>query len=175
MYSHPDFAETSLAAYEADAALGDSVTRALLMAAHRPAPQWFRHPFLTTGRDWVTRARFERWLADHRYRVAPVTVNNDEYISANAYERLVARHDSAGMRRVASEYVTYMAAEMTYYEHLSEGLFGRDIRQVLLIHANVLNADHLDDLARMLRTRGYVFVALSRAVEDSAYRSPNRY
>ena len=174
-YSHPDFDETSLRAYEADAALGDTVTRALLAAAHRPRPVWFRHPYLSTGPDSATRARFERWLADRGYRIAPVTINSREYTFANAYERLIARHDSAGMRRVASEYVTYMAAEMAYYERLSAALFGRDIRQVLLIHANALNADHLSELARMLRGRGYTFVSLARAVEDSAYRSPDRY
>lgn len=174
-YSHPDFDGTSLRAYERDAAIGDSVTRSLLAAAHRPAPEWFRHPYLSTGPDSATRARFERWLADHGYRVAPVTINDQDYTFANAYERLIARHDSAGMQHVASEYVTYMAAEMAHYEHLSQAMFGRDIRQILLIHASALNADHLSDLAQMLRERGYTFVSLARAVEDSAYRSPDRY
>lgn len=174
-YSHPDFDGTPLRAYERDAAIGDSVTRTLLAAAHRPAPTWFRHPYLSTGPDSATRARFERWLADHGYRVAPVTINNEDYTFANAYERLIARHDSAGMQRVATEYVSYMAAEMAHYEHVSEALFGRDISQVLLIHANALNADHAGDLAQMLRERGYTFVTLARAVEDSAYRSPDRY
>ena len=173
--SHPDFFETSLRAYERDVAAGDSVTRELLMAARRPEPEWFRHPFLSTGRDSATRARFEQWLAERGYRVAPVTINNDDYIFANAYERLVARHDSAEMRRVAAAYITYMNATTAYYERLAQGLFGRDIRQILLIHANVLNADHLDDLAAMFRARGYSFVSLSRAVEDSAYRSRNSY
>jgi peptidoglycan/xylan/chitin deacetylase (PgdA/CDA1 family) len=174
-YSHPDFAETSLHAYESDVAYGDSVTRALLMNARRSEPMWFRHPFLSTGKDSVTRARFEHWLAERGYRVAPVTVNNNEYIFAAAYERLVARHDSVGMRHVAAEYVTYMSEVMGYYERMSKSLFGRDIRQVLLIHANVLNADHFDDLAAMFQARGYTFVSLAHAVEDSAYRSADTY
>jgi peptidoglycan/xylan/chitin deacetylase (PgdA/CDA1 family) len=174
-YSHPDFSGTSLKAYERDVALGDSVTKELLLASRRPEPMWFRHPFLTTGNDSVTRRKFERWLADRGYRVAPVTVNDEEYIFDRAYERLLSRGDSAGMARVAAQYVTYMDTDMAYYERLAAGLFGRPIPQVVLLHANVLNADHLDDLIGMLRKRGYTFVSIARATGDPAYASPDRY
>jgi peptidoglycan/xylan/chitin deacetylase (PgdA/CDA1 family) len=174
-YSHPDFSETSLGGYERDVALGDSVTKSLLKAAGRPAPMWFRYPFLTTGRDSATRTSFERWLAVRGYRVAPVTVNDEEYLFDKAYERLMARGDSAGMARIAAEYVDYMNVDVAYYERLSAGLFGRGIPQVLLLHANVLNADHIADVLVMLRRRGYTFVSLGSAMADPAYQSPDRY
>jgi len=83
-YSHADLHTTPLDAYEADVARGDSVTRVLLAEAGRPAPHWFRHPFLHTGRDTLTRARFERFLAKRGYAVAPVTMDNDDYLFAAA-------------------------------------------------------------------------------------------
>jgi peptidoglycan/xylan/chitin deacetylase (PgdA/CDA1 family) len=174
-YSHADFHETTLARFAADVAYGDSLIRALLVAAHRPPPVWFRHPFLHTGRDSITRARFEAGLAKQGYRVAPVTVNSDEYLYAARYDRLAARHDSAAMRAVASAYVTYMTKVMVRCEQQSDTLFGREIPQILLLHMNLLNADHFSDVARMLETRGYRFISIERAMEDSAYRTPDRY
>jgi peptidoglycan/xylan/chitin deacetylase (PgdA/CDA1 family) len=174
-YSHVDFHETTLKGYAADVQYGDSLIRALLLAAHRPPPAWFRHPYLHTGRDSATRARFERGLAEHGYRVAPVTVNSNEYLYAARYDRLAARHDSSGMRTVATAYVDYMTQAIARCERQSNALFGREIAQILLLHANVLNADHFGELARMLQARGYRFVPIERAMEDPAYRTPDRY
>ena len=47
--------------------------------------------------------------------------------------------------------------------------------QVLLIHANSLNADAYPDLARMMRARGYRFVPLGEAIADPAFGSPDTF
>jgi peptidoglycan/xylan/chitin deacetylase (PgdA/CDA1 family) len=170
-YSHFDLHTTPLAKYSADVARGDSVTRALLAAAGKPAPTWFRHPMLHTGRDSATRAKFEQSIAARGYRVAPVTIDNNEYIFAAAYERA----DSATAAKIGEDYVAYMHSMIAYYEDQSVALFGREIRQVLLLHANAINADHFDEIGRTLLMRGYRFVPIARAVEDKAYRSRDTY
>ena len=38
-----------------------------------------------------------------------------------------------------------------------------------------LNADHLDDVVRMMRARGYRFIPMSAALKDPAYRRPDVY
>ncbi len=58
---------------------------------------------------------------------------------------------------------------------MSQALFGRQIRQILLIHANRLNAEALDRLLEMLRRRSYSFISLSAALEDPAYASPDSF
>src|SRR5437763_1726084 len=58
---------------------------------------------------------------------------------------------------------------------LSVTLFGREIKQVVLLHANMLNADHFVDLARMMRQRGYSFISLDAALRDDAYASADVY
>jgi hypothetical protein len=52
---------------------------------------------------------------------------------------------------------------------------GRDIAQILLIHANRLNAEMTPKLLAMLKRRGYRFVSLEEALKDDAYRLPNEY
>jgi peptidoglycan/xylan/chitin deacetylase (PgdA/CDA1 family) len=173
-YSHPDLHSTPLATFLEDVAAGDDVTRRVLGAAGRQ-PRYFRHPFLHTGRTLETRAQLEGFLARRGYRVAPVTIDNYDYTFAAAYDEALSRLDSAAARGVAAEYVAYMGRTFSYYERQSTALLGREIPQVLLLHANVLNADHFGALASMMRERGYAFVPIDRALADSAYSAADTY
>jgi peptidoglycan/xylan/chitin deacetylase (PgdA/CDA1 family) len=170
-YSHIDFHTNPVDAYIADVARGDSVTRIVLAAAGR-RPEFFRHPFLHTGLSMEDRRRFEASLAERGYRVAPVTIDNHDYIFAAAYD--LAPADSV-RRRVADEYVDYMERMTAYYEQQSVSLLGREIPHVLLLHANNLNAEHFGRIARMYARRGYAFVPLERAMRDPAYASEDTY
>lgn len=170
-YSHIDFHTHPVDAYIADVARGDSVTRIVLAEAGRRS-EFFRHPFLHTGRTLEDRRRFEASLAERGYRVAPVTIDNNDYIFAAAYD--LAPADSV-RRRVADEYIRYMEAVTAYYEQQSRALFGREIAQVLLLHANNLNADHFGRLAEMYARRGYAFVPMEQALRDPAYASEDTY
>jgi len=173
-YSHLDLHTTPLETFEADVVRGETTTRRLLEERGRTL-RFFRHPFLHTGRDLDTREKFERFLAGRNYRVAPVTIDNDEYIFAGAYDRSLQRGAADVARRVADAYVPYMDAKMTFFERNEQELFGRAIRHVLLVHANMLNADRFGDLAAMFERRGYRFITLDRALEDPAYQSSDAY
>ena len=170
-YSHPDFHTTPVDAYIADVARGDSVTRLVMQAAGR-RPRFFRHPFLHTGRSLDDRRRFEAFLAERGYQVAPVTIDNYDYLFAAAYD---LAPDAATRGRVADEYIRYMEAVAAYYEQQSVAHLGREIPQVLLLHANNINAEHFGRLAQMYRRRGYAFVPLEQALEDPAYASADTY
>ena len=124
-YSHIDFHATPVDVYIADVARGDSVTRMVMQAAGR-RPRFFRHPFLHTGRSMEDRRRFEGFLAERGYRVAPVTIDNQDYLFAAAYDRAP---DAAARARVADEYLRYMEAVTAYYEQQSMALLGREIRR----------------------------------------------
>ena len=50
-----------------------------------------------------------------------------------------------------------------------------EVKQTLLLHANMLNADYFDDIVRMLKRRGYAFISLDPALTDKAYRLPDNY
>lgn len=169
-YRHPSLHRTPLPEYLEDIAKGEEVTRGLLRARGSDL-RWFRHPFLQTGRDLETKAKVESFLAERGVRVAPVTIDNSEWIFARAYLKAKRKE----RKRIADAYVAYMEAKTDYWERQSVALFGREIPQVLLVHSNRLNADHFDRIAAMLARRGYAFVPLERALEDPAYASPDRF
>jgi peptidoglycan/xylan/chitin deacetylase (PgdA/CDA1 family) len=171
---HVRFHDASIEAMRIDVLDGEKVTRRLLAARGR-APRWYRHPTLNTGRDSASRAAFEAFLGEYGYAVAPVTMDNDEWIYAAAYDKARARGDRTAVARLGRDYLRYMEEVTTFHERLGRRLFGRDIAHTLLLHANALNAEYLDDLAAMFRRRGYRFVTLEEAMSDPAYRSPDTY
>ncbi len=173
-FSHLDLHDSTVEEFEKAILDGERVTRGLLQKGGT-APRYFRHPFLHTGRDEPTRTRVERFLSEHGYRVAPVTIDNYDYIFAAAYDRAVGRKDSVLTERVVSEYLDYMTRIVAFYEQQSVAIVGREIAQTLLLHANALNAATFDRLAAMFISRGYRFVSLTEALKDPAYASRDAY
>src|SRR3954447_2720882 len=143
-YAHRDLNLVPLADFEGDVVMGERVTKAL-MAERGRTVRFFRHPFLHVGRDLGTKMQFERFLSARGYRVAPVTIDNDEYLFAAAYDRAAARGDAETAMKVADAYVPYMERKAGFFERNSRELFGREMRQILLIHANRLNADRFGE------------------------------
>jgi peptidoglycan/xylan/chitin deacetylase (PgdA/CDA1 family) len=173
-WSHPNLDRTPLTTYEADILRGEQVIRPLLRA-RGDSLQYFRHPFLNTGRDLAVRDSLLDFLAAHGYQVAPVTIDNSDYLFAAAYDRLRVAGDSARVRRLRAEYLDYLGRVVGYYEGQAGAIVGHPFPQILLLHANNLNADTFDQLALLLERRGYQFVSLASALRDPAYQLPDRY
>jgi peptidoglycan/xylan/chitin deacetylase (PgdA/CDA1 family) len=173
-FSHVDFHSTPLDAFERQVLDGETVTKRLLRERGKRI-RYFRHPFLHTGRSAADRQRFEEFLKQHGYTVAPITLDNYDYVFAAAYDRAGGRHDTAAQNAIADAYISYMEAVTAFYEQQSVAIVGREVRQTLLIHASALNAAMLERLASMFRARGYRFISLERALEDPAYRHRDGY
>jgi peptidoglycan/xylan/chitin deacetylase (PgdA/CDA1 family) len=173
-YSHTDLHRAPLDQFEEDVVRGEETTKMLLSSSHMRL-RYFRYPFLHTGRSLETRRALEEFLTRRGYRVAPVTFDNSDWIFARAYALAKQRGDTPAAGKVARAYVPYMESKIEYFERQSVRLFSREIRQILLVHVNALNADHFRNLARRLRARGYAFISLERALEDPAYASPDTF
>lgn len=100
----------------------------------------------------------EQFLRTRGYTVAPVTIDQDDWMFALVYADARSRDDDGAMNRIAAEYLAYLDAALAHSEACAESLFGRRIRDVLLLHANELNAEHLDGVVNVLGRRGYRFV-----------------
>lgn len=173
-FSHRDLHAMSESAFEDEVIRGEAGVREVL--AERSAKlEWFRHPFLHTGRSLEARNAAEKFLTSRGYRVAPVTIDSSEWIFARAYDVTVAGNDAKLCRRIRRDYIAYMRAKTSYYRAQARQLFGREISQVLLLHANQLNADSFGQLADALAADGAQFVPLERAVADAAYGSADSY
>lgn len=173
-FSHVDLHRVDLETFEADVVRGEPVTRRLMEGAGRSL-RFFRHPFLHTGTSADVRRGLDTFLRDRGYVIAPVTIDNYDYVFAAAYDRTVARGDAAQADRIRTTYIDYMDAAVRYYEQQSQVILGREIPQTLLLHAHALNGAALAEFAVRLRARGYRFVPLAEALKDPAYTTRDEY
>lgn len=173
-YSHRSLNTIPLAEYQSDLLKGESITREVLGKKELPL-RYFRHPYLQTGRSMEVKAQFAAFLKQHGYTIAPVSIDNADYIFSRAYDIAFDKGDVELTKKVGDAYLPYMEAKVDYWERQSKKLFGREISQTLLIHANFINSDYMGDLAAMFRRRGYKFVTLEQALKDEAYRLPDTY
>lgn len=171
-YTHSSLNSHPLAAVQDDVVRGETVTKKLLEERGRKL-RYFRHPVLQTGPDLKTKIAFEKFLATRGYTIAPVTIDNQDFMFAEVYARAKRRGDTALMKRVADEYVSYMEKMFEFFEKLSVDVVGYEVKQTLLLHANEINADHFDALLGMIRKRGYTFISLDDALQDKAYALPD--
>lgn len=170
-YAHLDLHEVSPERWMADVLKGERVLRPLL-ESRGLEPRFFRHPYLHIGRSVEVQGRTADFLEAHGYRIAPVTVDNGEWMYGAAYSLAWNRADSAAMERLGTDYVRYMLDVVAFYEGQARAIVGRPIPQVLLVHASALNADWLGPLLDALEARGYAWVPLEEALRDPVYDRP---
>jgi hypothetical protein len=160
--------------WEDDVVQGESVTR-MLLTQRKMKLRYFRHPYLDTGRDLATRRKAEEFLTQRGYRIAPITLDGWDWAFAGIYEDAKKRNDTAMLQQIVKDYLAYHDAVFAYTEQQSAKLVGYEPRQILLLHASNLEADHIGELLDVLRKRGYRFITLQEALSDPVYSLPDTY
>jgi len=173
-YSHADFDEMNVEQAEREIVLGGkSITEVL--KSFGKTPHYFRFPMNHTG---DTRAKHDAagaFLAQHGYTLATSTIENEDYVFNATYLRMLARKDTESAKRLRSEYLAYTKAEIDFYRALNTQVFGYEPPQVMLLHANRLNAEMLEAVLRLFEEEHYSFVKLDRAQADPAFRTPDTF
>ena len=173
-YSHANLRDAPLAAYEDDFVHGEVITRRLL-AGRGISTLYFRYPYTNTGPTQEVKESFEAFLRSRGYANAPFTVEHADYIYNLLWLEARARGDAEGAQRVRQAYLEHLDRAFAFFEELSRDTFGREIPQILLIHANEINAGCLGEMLDRLEARGYTFVGLEDALLDPAYGTPDEY
>ena len=167
-YSHASLTTVPVADYIADVARNDALLRPLLKG-RRQSMLWFRHPYLETGATLEAKHTFEAWLAKAGYWIAPVSMENADWMFSPSYDDAISRNDRASADRIRRTYLAYTAKVVPWYREAGLQLLGRRPSFVFLLHACRLNADSVDDLAAILRANDLEPVALAKAMQDPAY------
>ena len=173
-YSHLSLHDNELAKFEEEIVKGEIITKELLTPKGRSI-KYFRHPYLATGLSLEIKRDLAAFLKEHGYTIAPVTVDNADWIFARAYDFAFDKNDAAMMKRIGDAYVPYLDSKLEYFEKQALKAVGRDIPQILLIHANRINSVYFGKLAKAMKKRGYRFITLEEALRDEAYKLPDNF
>ena len=131
---------------------------------------WFRYPFLSEGDTPEKREAARKFLSQHGYKVAAVTMSFGDYLWPETYARCLAKEDSHAVQTLKDAYLKAADDNLGYAHDASQLLLGRDIPFVLLMHVGASTADMLPSLLELFRARGYEFVSLEEAEQDEFYR-----
>jgi peptidoglycan/xylan/chitin deacetylase (PgdA/CDA1 family) len=173
-FSHPDYNHVSYSEFVKDIEKNEPLLNQMLKENNK-SMVYFRHPYLHRGNNKAKADSLADYLRKRNYIEAPVTIDNAEWIFAAAYDSVIKTNIDEQRIAVGKEYISYMESKLRYYERQSEKLFGRNIRQILLIHANSLNSDYMGDLLQMFMKNGYSFINLETALEDELYQTEDHY
>ncbi len=173
-FSHPSLNNTPLDDFKQEVLKGEIITRPL-MSQFDMELKYFRHPFLNTGPDILTKAAFEAFLDSVDYQVAPVTVESSDYIFNKVYLDAYRNGDSTQMKSVGEAYVSHTLRMFDFMDSVAHVTVGRQINHIFLCHANHLNATYIDQVYDGLVGKGYEFISMDEALEDPVYQSKDYY
>lgn len=173
-FSHPKFSAMSLEDFEKNTIDGER-TLTPLLAKHKQKLRFFRFPYNDTGGSPEKKAAFEKFLAERHYEIATCTMENMDWMYDAVYRHALASGDKKHAQEIRASFLEHTRKSLEQYEKMSLEMMGRSFPQVMLIHADHLNADSIDKVLSIFEQRGYKFVSLAKAQKDKAYRTPDAF
>jgi peptidoglycan/xylan/chitin deacetylase (PgdA/CDA1 family) len=173
-YSHSNYNNLTFAEFKQDIINGEKILKDLI-ESYGQKLIYFRHPYLFRGDTKEKADSLASFLNENGYIGAPVSIDNSDYIYSWAYEKALSEKNDSLANRIAIDYISHMEKALVHYEGQSKKLFGYNIKQILLMHANPLNADYMDELLQMFVNHGYKFITLAEALKDTAYKTKDGF
>jgi peptidoglycan-N-acetylglucosamine deacetylase len=173
-YSHPNYANMELAAFQDEIIKGEVITKKLLEGTGRSL-QYFRFPFNALGRDSITKTTMQTFLKDKGYINTPFTIESSDYLFNTLYQQALNKNDKTRAKVIADAYISYTISVFEYFETLSQQQYQRQVPQIFLGHVNALHADCIAILIEQLKRKGYTFIDLTTALKDDVYKQHDYY
>ncbi|MFE0758670.1 polysaccharide deacetylase family protein [Inquilinus sp. NPDC058860] len=169
-WSHPDYDKITAAAFGSEVERADTA-----LAPWMTGGKFFRFPFLHSGATAEKRAAAAEILAALGYRDVPVSIDDDDFQYNSDYMAALAAGDAEAARRIAAGYLAHMKAQTAHFRAMARERLGRDVKHILLLHMNRINADHLGELLAWYRAEGWTFITAQEALTDPVYGMESRY
>lgn len=153
-YSHLNLKRVSCEKY-----INDLIKADVILTPFMSQPKYFRYPYLSEGKLW-RKSIVRYYLSEHNYRVAPVTTDSRDFEFNVAFVKLIRENPTAALTDFKKRYLEYVWQRTLTAEKKAPQ------KQILLLHANLLNGYFLDDLLQMLEDHGYHFISLGDALKS---------
>lgn len=140
-----------------------------LLKKHKQRGRYFRYPYLHYGQSHTVKKAVNDYLDDQDYISAHVSIDTDDFVYNLQFEKLYESADSVEIIRLGNEYIDDVLESLESAEKLSQDMLGRQVKHILLLHANRINSYFLFDLLLEIETRGYKFISLDKALSDPVY------
>ncbi|KTD08991.1 polysaccharide deacetylase domain-containing protein [Legionella gratiana] len=132
-------------------------------------PKYFRYPYLamSSGRK---KEDILCYLAQKNYHVAPITIDSKDFVFNQRLLSVPEINRRAYLDELKPFYLDFIWQQTLRAEEHNQFHHNNDQAQILLIHANLLNAYVLPDIIHLYQQKGYAFVSLENALKT--FKSP---
>lgn len=137
------------------------------LAAVMTQPKYFRYPYLADSKG-EKKQKVLAWLAEHQYTVAPVTIDSKDYEFNAQFYRIPYSKRAQNINQFKKRYLAYIWKQTLKAEKSVKTADGQPAKQILLIHANLLNSLCLADILELYKSNGYKFISLTDALKGNA-------
>lgn len=159
-YSHRNLNQIGADKYIADIARADAILAPLMTGT-----KYFRYPYLAEGNS-KSKPLVLEYLTSNHYVIAPVTIDSKDFrFNEQLYHIPYRSREAYIQNQMKPRYLAYIWQQTLKAEKRANG---QPVRQILLIHANVLNSYVLEDIIQMYKKNGYRFITLAEALENPA-------
>lgn len=152
-FSHANLNRLKIKEYIHEIAKADKILSPVMTE-----PKFFRYPYLAMS-SGIKKTKILCYLAKKNYQVAPITVDSKDFVFN---QRLLATQEQN--RRAYLNELKPFYLDFIWQQTLKAEENRPDQSQILLIHANLLNAYVLGDIINLYKDKGYSFVSLEDAL-----------
>lgn len=163
-YTHKNLNRLSAKTYIEDIDRADKKLASLMTT-----PKYFRYPYLAEGTGSKKQA-VQDYLAKHNYVIAPVTIDSKDYNFNAQLLSIPWQRRAAAIKSIKARYLAYIWNQTLKAEAQAARNPEHARKQIILVHANLLNSHLLGDVIDMYQKNSYVFIPLSEAI---AAQTPN--
>lgn len=158
-YSHFNLNRTNADKYIADLDKADKILTPIMTE-----PKYFRYPYLAEGKKEAKQKVYD-YLTAHNYTIAPVTIDSKDFNFNEMTYKVPFRSRPQYIAKLKKRYLDFIWKQTLRAERKANG---KPVKQILLIHANVLNSYLLPDVLEMYQKNGYKFISLEEALKNPA-------
>lgn len=129
-------------------------------------PKFFRYPYLAMG-DTQKKNKVLAYLKSKHYHIAPISIDSKDFIFNQLLLSIPQENRHAFLETLTPAYVNFVWQQTLKAEARSKMRHQSNDPQILLIHANLLNAYALPEIINLYRIHGYRFISLEAALMKS--------
>ncbi|KTC86414.1 polysaccharide deacetylase family protein [Legionella brunensis] len=129
-------------------------------------PKYFRYPYLAMSQG-SKKDEVLHFLNAKNYQIAPITVDSKDFLF-NQILYAVPEKERRGFLSVLKKcYIDFIWQQTLKAEEHNRLANKPDQAQILLIHANLLNAYVLPDIINLYKENGFTFISLEEALKTA--------
>lgn len=127
-------------------------------------PKYFRYPYLAMGTGYK-KNKILCYLEKKHYQVAPITIDSKDFAFNQRLLSVPEADRRSYLEQLKPFYLEFIWQQTLKAEEHSQQSHNPNQAQILLIHANLLNAYSLTDIINLYKQHGYTFTSLKEALK----------